>query len=470
MIELTRGLVRSFRTVLRRSLMEQEPRRPWPLVLCKAGDGGLTLQAVQMEMALRYHQHGPRPTDVIAFQAGVLAKFEGRTDAPVALENVAEGKGRARWDDGGVPCHLDFDTVKPDSAPPLPDPPAKWTPMTSELLRALDEASRTAARESVRYALSCIQLRGQRGEVVGTDGGQLLVQGGFPFPWSEDLLVRRVSAFGCRELADYAEVRIGRAQNHVAVCAGPWTLLLAVDANGRFPDTQSILPRMPGVPSRLVLDEEDALFLASALPKLPGAGDFNAPITLDLDKPPSVRARAEGSNQVTEVPLARSTMSGPRVRLCTQRRLLHRMLTLGFRELVVASPDVPLVCRDERRTYLWMPLDKKLALPPGADVLRIGPGESLAPIASARPPDKEILTMPVPPTNGQPPEVNRVRDPQLEKWDIEDVIAETEALRSVLQDANMRTVRLLAALKHQRRQSRAVRAAMQSLQQLRLGP
>ncbi len=78
--------------------------------------------------------------------------------------------------------------------------------------------------------------------------------------------------------------------------------------------------------------------------------------------------------------------------------------------------------------------------------------------------------MPPPPTNGHPPEEARPRDPQLEKWDIEDVIAEAEALRTMLQDANARTARLLAALKHQRRHSRAVRAAMHSLQQLRLAP
>ena len=77
--------------------------------------------------------------------------------------------------------------------------------------------------------------------------------------------------------------------------------------------------------------------------------------------------------------------------------------------------------------------------------------------------------MPPPPTSGRPPDDGRVRDPQPERWGIEEVIAETEALRSVLQDASARTVRLLAALKNQRRHSRAMRAAMASLQQLRLG-
>ena len=123
-------------------------------------------------------------------------------------------------------------------------------------------------------------------------------------------------------------------------------------------------------------------------------------------------------------------------------------------------------------SFLWVPLDKKAAIPPGADVIRVGPAEAAQRTAlSTIPPEtrKERDMPPPPPNSGQPPE-NRARDPQLEKWDIEDVIAEAESLRSVMQDASARTARLLAALKHQRRQSRAVRAAMQSLQQLRLGP
>ena len=57
---------------------------------------------------------------------------------------------------------------------------------------------RTAARESTRYGLSLVQLRGRAGEVVATDGRCLLVQGGFPLPWPEDVLVPRVAAFGMR--------------------------------------------------------------------------------------------------------------------------------------------------------------------------------------------------------------------------------------------------------------------------------
>ncbi len=50
-----------------------------------------------------------------------------------------------------------------------------------------------------------------------------------------------------------------------------------------------------------------------------------------------------------------------------------------------------------------------------------------------------------------------------------DLIEEAEKLRTVFADAATRLARLSAGLKQHRRQSRAVQAAMQSLQQLKLG-
>jgi hypothetical protein len=48
-------------------------------------------------------------------------------------------------------------------------------------------------------------------------------------------------------------------------------------------------------------------------------------------------------------------------------------------------------------------------------------------------------------------------------------IAEADALRALLHDASGRASRLLTGLKQQRRQSRAVVAAMEALRQLRIG-
>ena len=51
-----------------------------------------------------------------------------------------------------------------------------------------------------------------------------------------------------------------------------------------------------------------------------------------------------------------------------------------------------------------------------------------------------------------------------------DPLREAEALRALLQEAQLRLGRLLAALKHERRHDRALRAALASLRQLRLSP
>src|ERR1700676_2473816 len=116
--------------------------------------------------------------------------------------------------------------------------------MPEGLLPALDEASRTAGREpGGRFALTRIQLRGRRGDVVATDGRQLLVQAGFPWPWDDDVLIPRSSVFSCREFAGDGAALIGRTKTHVAVKCGPWTLLLVIDGHSRYPDVQAIIPR-----------------------------------------------------------------------------------------------------------------------------------------------------------------------------------------------------------------------------------
>ncbi len=68
------------------------------------------------------------------------------------------------------------------------------------LLKALDDAMHIVSTTAIRYATDKIQLRGQSGEIAATDGGQLLWQSGFQFPWTDDVLVPRLKVFDCTEL------------------------------------------------------------------------------------------------------------------------------------------------------------------------------------------------------------------------------------------------------------------------------
>ena len=78
--------------------------------------------------------------------------------------------------------------------------------------------------------------------------------------------------------------------------------------------------------------------------------------------------------------------------------------------------------------------------------------------------------MPNPSTNGHRPDEDRRTATPCQRPSLEELITEAEALRTQLSDAAQRTNRLVSALKQQRRHSRVLRTAIDSLRELKLGP
>lgn len=260
-----------------------EGRRDWPLVLCRAGPHGLTLEARQGNVAVRHETTGTHTPETIAFRTSVLAQIEGRTQDSVGLEQVAFGEGVARWTEGDEPRTLEIETVAPESVPSFPEVPRRLAVQPPDFIRALAEAARTTPRDAGRPALSRVPLRGKESSLVATDGRQLFVQGGFRLPWANNLLVPRVPAFGVRGLLTKGDaVGVGTAGGQVAIRAGPWLFLLAIDPASRFPDIQTVMPKESAVTTRLRLDPADVALLADGLAKLPGGKEPHAPVTLVL--------------------------------------------------------------------------------------------------------------------------------------------------------------------------------------------
>jgi hypothetical protein len=279
------------------------------------------------------------------------------------------------------------------------------------------------------------------------------------------VLVPRLPVIGSHDLINEEPIAIGRTKDHVILRVGTWTFALAIDTRGRFPDFETVIPKASRVTARLTMDSVDAAFLAATGPKLPGRNDENSPVTLELGTPPALRAR-DADGRVTEVILARSSASGSPVRLCTDRRLLLRALHLGLRQLHIVSADTPLVARDAQRTYVWMPIDSKAALATNADAVRLQ-AQDAEPSVSA-PLSKRNAPMPAT-NNGHPgPEPRPGATP--ERGGIDEIVAEAEALRSLLQDGAVRAGRLVTVLKHQKRSTRVPRSAIDSLRELQLGP
>jgi hypothetical protein len=463
-VTVPRNLVRQFRSVLRRL---GPPRGPLPFVVIRAGPEGLFLQAVRDEAAVRYHHPGDQAPDTLKFSGEALARFEGTAATPVTLEVAAAGTIRACWQEQAVPRACEFPAVEADSGLPFPDVPEQFASLPPAFLSALAEASRTAARDTVRLGMTRVQLRGKKGEVVGTDGRQLLLQGGFEFPFAKDLLVPALPAFASPELPRDEPVGLGITATQVGLRAGPWTLLLAVDKDSRYPQVDMVVPAPRATPSRLELDPRDAEFLIANLAKLPGQEDDRPQATLDLGEEAVLRVRGEGAYPPTDVVLARSRCTGPDVRLATERAFLLRALQLGFREVTAGKPDTPLVCREDSRCYLWMPLPQQEVVPPDPRAARVlsTPADAALPPAPRR---KPIMPRPIPehqPTrNG--PRADSPASLSADNGGPTDLLSEADAIRVTLQETCGRLGRLVAALKLQRRHDRALRAAVDSLRQL----
>jgi hypothetical protein len=141
-------------------------------------------------------------------------------------------------------------------------------------------------------------------------------------------------------------------------------------------------------------------------------------------------------------------VEGPALRLATDRRHLRRALELGFLEVSATKNDQPLACRDGGRIFVWMPVAEPPAEPP---LPRRQPETS---------PEEQSPAMNEHTSHGRPgPEARPAPTP-------EDPLAEAEAVRALLAEAQSRLARLISALKQHRRQTRAVQAAVASLRQL----
>jgi hypothetical protein len=459
-LSIPAGAVRAFRAALRRLAGPRARRAREPFVRVRAGPEGLALESSLDEAALCLWVEGAAQPAALAFLAGVLDRWAAAVSA-VELTPLGPAVAQARWQEPDGPREGEINTVTPETLPPFPAS-GRMAPLGADGLRALVEAARTAALDTSRLSLTRMQLRGKRGQAVGTDGKQLYLHGGLTLPWEEDLLVAAAPVLACRELAQAGDAQIGRGDNHVTLRAGPWELALAIDRDCRFPDVDGVLPAERALPTRLRLAPEDVSMLLATLPRLPGKDEHNAPITLDLaGKVAAVRAQAEGDGAVAEALLRGSEVSGPPFRLALNRRYLLRALQLGFVEVRAGKPGTPLVCADERRTYLWMTLEGG-AVAPAARPLRVGAAPQPTPVASQ---GKEgpLSDPPPPPHRSNGSDNGRGDGPP----SLAELVAEAEELRGALQNVAVRLGRLVAALKGQRRQARVVEAAVASLRHLR---
>ena len=306
--------------------------------------------------------------DELTVPLKLLADCEGRKADPVQIESCGQGQVSARWQDGPVPQFVTHDA--PEVQPGFPALPPEFGENPPELLGTIAQAMQTAETDPTRFALNTVQFRGRSGVLAGTDGRQLLIQSGFVFPWDGDVLVPKTPLFACKELPQDQPLLMGKLEDWLCVRIGPWTIWLAIDKAGRFPEVEDHLRQTDAASATLRIADEDAEFLLQSLHRLPSDGDAQA-ITVDLNGRVAIRAKPADRGKATELVLSRSAYSGEPICINTDRRYLSRALALGFREMHLFGREIPVQCQDPHRQYVWALIDPESAVPESKNAIRI---------------------------------------------------------------------------------------------------
>ena len=473
MITTTRSLVRQFRALVRRlGIHHDQSPLSYPLAFV-AGQDGLRIQAHSYRAALEYFQAGDHSPEEILLPLSALDDLEDRKSEEVTLEPQADGRVTAQWRGANIPQLLQYAAQSRPKGVSFPARPDKTAANEAGLLRALADANEVTERDPGRYAVDHIQLRGKNGSISASNGRQLLIQMGYSFPWEGDLLVPGSQVFASRDLACDGPVVVGQSGQWFSLAAGPWTLWLLLNEEGRFPTVDDLVRPADTASNRCRFAPADADFLLLALAELPTDEAMGHSLTIDLNGQVVIRGKAATDAQPMELVLGSSELSGEPRSYNTNREYLARALKLGLREFHFFG-TTPIQAQDDRRAFIWMPLDPADAIPPSPNAIRIESRPASA--AAATPPKKERrkkhVTKPQTTDDDKKPAAEAANGkPRRVRGGPQTVsclspIEQAKALRESLRDALGKNNELIRTLKRQQRQSKAVAQTLASLKEL----
>ncbi len=486
MFSITRNEAREIRAVCKRLLCGGRRSINPTLQLAADKQGRLVIRGMTLLGAVSYRCADQFTSSTFNIPLAALEVCEGKQNSPVEFQVTPDKKVVLSWEAAHIPRqHEVTQPACDDNFPPMP---AAMRTNSGELLAALHQASQCSASGQSRYVLDHLQLDGARSQIAATDGHHLLVQTGYEFPWQGAVLIPASSVFNSPEFPSNQTVDIGCSEKWLTLCIGPWTIHLPINQEGRFPKTSDVLPRPDRITTRLQIAEDDAQFLAESLKSLPGQAEHDQPITLDLNGEVLVRAKAEDQSRPTELVLSRSTITGPPVRIHTNRQYLARAVRLGFRQIGLIDAKSSISCGNEQQQYVWMPLSPQSAIKSSPDALRIESSQHYVPISAKPVSNHSTLANQHETMNRTTEKSRRGQQPQHDLATNNSklpAVAERHQeaasssiglslspinaaldLRSSLRDSLAKTNTMIAALRRQKRQSKLVATTLASLKQL----
>lgn len=469
MIAFPRILARDVRAMCRRVFGSSACRELWLRLVTT--DRELRIQAVAPDTALEYRVAENFKPGELLVPFDFMEACQASDNDLVSFTTAGNGV-RALWCDRGVPWQRN--AGKPSKKlSAFPGPVSETVANEPGFRQALCDVAACTDTENSRYALGCVQLDGERGQIAATDGRQLIVQTGYRFPWTESLLVRPNKGLWARELPPDAPVLVGRSKPWVSFSIGSWSIWQR-EQEGRFPQFADLVRDPARATSTLTIDPNDVAFALEAIEHLPAKAEPNRPVAFDLNGEVLVRAQPTDGSPAAELLLARSHCTGEPVKLVANRTFVSRALSMGLTNVAFYGNESLALAYDATRRYLFMPLDGETSVRQGQELVRISSLDAghhqLRKRHTASSPAAVTIATTSTPTTPKEPVLNNSHSKNLPATAAksESVIEQAVALRASLHDALTRTNELVRTLKHQQRHSKLVESTLQSLKQLQV--
>ena len=359
-----------------------------------------------------------------------------------------------------------FLTGKNENKTSLGQPAQTSTFPKDRLLDALTNAGRCVDKDSIKNAITGICLRGSTSQIISTTGCQLLVQDGYDFCESNDMVIPVSKIFTSKELKaiDDDEVSVGLTNGYVYFGIGSAEIYLKA-LDGVYPKVSQLLEPADGT-TYLNLHPTDVQFILDRIEKLPGAKDSESPLYFHINKTIQARAYDVAHKTGIALELSHSRFTGEPVDVAVNRHFLKNALQFGCWNMGIdPTGNKALIFKGDDKTFVCMPLTGTEPEAEKMDVITT----SAQSVASAVP--KTTATTPVPaPVKRRRRTVKRdaARNTSAQPTGKMALLVTAEQIRCDLRNSLIQVNSLIREVKSQKQKDKLLHSTMESLRKLSL--
>jgi DNA polymerase III sliding clamp (beta) subunit (PCNA family) len=442
------------------------------LKLARQKNGTVTLSGTDLDVTAMYQleQNQPgEPVELLLPLEQLSSAFKCNTSKEALTVVKDSDKLFLRYRLAGNPVELAVKTLPVEEWPAPVKITAERSPLPAGFGETLRQALGCCGQPHTSMGGACLDTSDQSSHyVVSCNGQMLFAANSFTFPLKESVTIPGSKFLNSSDWLDgeggFLAVQETKkkhgGQRHILIENGRWQFVTR-DLDHRFPEWKKYLMKVDAQWTRIELKPEAVTTLLDVLPKLPGAATEHHVITLDADKVLVVSGQNKEDAAPTKVEIKDVVITGKPKTIALNREYLLTALKYGLTELGVLAEESPMVCMNDGKRVVIMPVRTKEP-----------PKQTTNPERKTEMPRQAANQNQTPPAAAPPSPATSASKPATEKPSL---LAQIELLKENVKDVLFDLNGLMDTVKQMEKDKRAnerevesVRSTLKKLQQVQL--